>query len=454
MNKHIQRLLDEIPNFSRFLTLDELDASTQALAAEYPDIVTLSTVGYSTDGHPIQMLRIGNGPHRALFVGCPHPNEPIGAMTVEYLSRKLCEEPTLLKELDYTFYFIKAIDVDGLRLNEGWLKGPYSLEEYIRWYYRPALVEQVEWTFPYEYKSFKFNTPMPETLAFMNAIDEAQPHFLNSLHNADKIGTFFYLSERLNEDLYQQLCTLVTDSGLPLMKGEPEAPYISLLTEGFYQMPVMSQVYDFYESKLPKGEDPANSLQSGATSFEYSHSRYGTYNLISEVTIFADARMGDRSPTQQLRRDAVMESEAVVKECCAYLQQQYQRVLPFIITESRLNNAVKDFLKGYDHQVDHDSTWTDNEPVLDRPATVAELLDIRLQYWGTVLCVASMFIRVIEGLPDNPELEQIHSETKAWLDKELKNYLSHWNWSMPPIRELCRVQLGSALLIMEHLQKA
>jgi len=32
----------------------------------------------------------------------------------------------LREELGYTWHFIKSIDADGMRLNEGWFKGPFT----------------------------------------------------------------------------------------------------------------------------------------------------------------------------------------------------------------------------------------------------------------------------------------------------------------------------------------
>lgn len=89
----------------------------------------------------VEMLRIGKGKHRALLVGGPHPNEPIGIMSLEYLSQILCENTNLLENLDYTIYIIKVIDIDGYRLNQDWLKAPYTADRYIKGYFRPSAVE-------------------------------------------------------------------------------------------------------------------------------------------------------------------------------------------------------------------------------------------------------------------------------------------------------------------------
>ena len=38
----------------------------------------------------------------------PHPNEPIGAMMLEYFTRELAENKELREKLDYTWYIVKS----------------------------------------------------------------------------------------------------------------------------------------------------------------------------------------------------------------------------------------------------------------------------------------------------------------------------------------------------------
>lgn len=105
-------------------------------------------------------------------------------MMLEYFTRALAENKALRDELDYTWYIVKAWDYDGLMLNEKWLKGPYTLYNYSRNFFRPAGFKQVDWTFPIDYKDLHFHEPIPETQAMMKLIDEIRPEFIYSLHNA------------------------------------------------------------------------------------------------------------------------------------------------------------------------------------------------------------------------------------------------------------------------------
>ena len=102
MKKIYWDLLNAIPDYKEFLTLEELNASSASLAAAYPDVVSEFEMGKSTEGRPIMGLKIGEGSKNALIFGCPHPNEPIGTMLLEHFTKALAENEELRRELDYT----------------------------------------------------------------------------------------------------------------------------------------------------------------------------------------------------------------------------------------------------------------------------------------------------------------------------------------------------------------
>ena len=91
-----KKLIDEIPAYDHFLTVDEMDASTLKLAEDYPDLVSVTQEGTSRGGHPIYCLKIGDGPKNAFMFGCPHPNEPSGRVCcwntshARWLKTKIC----------------------------------------------------------------------------------------------------------------------------------------------------------------------------------------------------------------------------------------------------------------------------------------------------------------------------------------------------------------------------
>ena len=114
-------------------------------ALERVDLLHAGEVaGESAEGRPIHHVVAGAGPVKALLVGGPHCNEPIGSMTVSGLLSLLHEGLPALLQTGVEWHVIPCIDPDGARLNEAWTQGPFDLERYMRGYYLQAPARQVE----------------------------------------------------------------------------------------------------------------------------------------------------------------------------------------------------------------------------------------------------------------------------------------------------------------------
>ncbi|MFW9818613.1 MAG: M14 family zinc carboxypeptidase [Candidatus Thorarchaeota archaeon] len=121
----LKEILDQIPDYKEFMTIAELNASSKNLVREFEN-VELIEIGKSQEDRSIYCLKIGEGEKNALLYAFPHPNEPIGSMSLDFLSWFLAKNPNFMKESSYTWYIIKAIDIDGAILNEGWFKGNFN----------------------------------------------------------------------------------------------------------------------------------------------------------------------------------------------------------------------------------------------------------------------------------------------------------------------------------------
>lgn len=293
-----------VPEYTEFLTLAELSASSRELARQYPKLVTLRTIGTSLEGRPIEMLTIGTSKRKALLVGTPHPNEPVGTLTLEFLSRRLCEDADLREELDYTFLIVKCSDPDGTLLNEGWFKQPFTPLNYALNYYRPPHREQVEWSFPIHYKTLHFTSPCPETRALMEVMGEERPSFLYSLHNAGFCGVYFYVSRQL-PGLFPRLRRVVSAQGLPIHHGEPEVPYMRRFEEGVYALFGVQEEYEYLARNL--GEDPAPYIEAGTSADDYLRALNKGYSFVCEVPYYFDPTLDDTSPAGSTRREAILQ---------------------------------------------------------------------------------------------------------------------------------------------------
>ena len=359
-----------MPDQREFLTLEELRASSRRLVAEFPGVARLETVGASAEGRPIELLTIGQGRTPALFLGVPHPNEPIGTLTLEFLCRLLCEDAELRARLDATVYAIKVADPDGLVLNEGWFKGAFSPLRYALDYYRPPHREQVEWSFPVEYRTLRFTTPSPETASVMRVMERVRPRFFYSLHNAGFCGVYFYVSHE-RPALFAALHRLVASQGLPLHRGEPEAPYLRTLAPAIYALFGVDETYEFMARTL--GEDPAPLIEAGTSSDDWLRRVSDAFSLVCELPYYTAPGLEDAGPAGMSRGAAVLgglaRAEALRAECARAFGALRGRV-----PEHRLTRSVADYLAKTPKRLAAERAHAQG-PDYGREATRAEALD-------------------------------------------------------------------------------
>lgn len=187
---------DSVPRYDSFLTVDEHRDRDRAIAAEY-DHVEYDELGESQDGNTLWAVTVGDGDRSALLFGAPHPNEPIGSMTIDFLIHEFATNDELRSSLNYEFVCMPISDPDGVRLNEGWFDGPFTLSNYAQNFYRPPPDEQVEATFPLEHEDYSFNSPTPATQALADLIDAHHPEFIYSFHNTAFGGCYYYITDPL-----------------------------------------------------------------------------------------------------------------------------------------------------------------------------------------------------------------------------------------------------------------
>lgn len=451
-NALFEKVISETPDYKVFMTVDEMNESSRRLAEAYPGLVTLRQVGASRQGDPILALKIGDYPRNAFLFGCPHPNEPIGTMMLEYLSWRLAQDAELREALGYTWHIIKCIDPDGTRLNEGWFKGPFTPRNYARHFFRPASQEQAEWTFPITYKTLRWDKPIPETQALMNVIDEVRPDFMFSLHNAGFGGVYYYVSAEYPE-LYPILTGLARDQGLPLSLGEPEMPYARALAPAVYAMPSTRDTYDYYATYTKV--DPATIIPAGTSSFDYARERGTKLTLVCEMPYFYDPRIDDTSPAMISRREAVLHSVEIDRKFLAMVREKLEPIRHLLSARSPFMTALDLSLKNGPRAMEAKAAWAEKDPSMPNPATVAQVFDnFHVSRFYKSLSLG-MLVRAIEyqlALTPSTELENARRQCLAdfenWMD-ELEKDL---NYQVIPIKKLVAVQLGAALYSADHVR--
>jgi len=447
----ILTILDNVPEYETFLTVDELKASARQLASEFPATVELLPVGQSRQGDPIEALKIGGGDKRVLLFAMPHPNEPIGSMMLEYLTRRLAEDDELRESLGYTWYVIKCVDPDGTRLNEGWFKGPFSITNYAQNFYRPPSFQQVEWTFPIDYKTLHFHDPLPETQALMKLIEGIRPEFIYSLHNSGFGGAYFYISEDA-KPLYEPFHKVVKSQDLPLHLGEPEMPYAVEYAQAVYLVPPISQAYDFLAEQT--GSDPAEIIKGGTSSFDFARQFGDPFCLVCEMPYFYNAMIHDTSPSDMVRREAILQNTAQTKKDVGFLQAQYDAVKEELTVSSPFRDTIEETLRTFLPYIAAQENWANTDPKTEKVATQAEKFDSLMVGRFYRLLSLGMFVRMVEAQIDatgeSPTLIAACEAAQATFNERSAQLEADLEYSVIPIRKLVGVQLGSALLAAEY----
>jgi hypothetical protein len=450
--KAVRELIEGIPPFSSFRTVAELDEASRRLAEKYPDTVELRTIGESSEGRGITALVIGEGDRSAFMYGFTHPNEPIGSLTIEYLASRLAASAELRKKLGYKFILAKAIDVDGARLNEGWFRGPFDLLTYAENYYRPPPNEQAEWTFPIDYKTLHWSTPVPETRAIKKVVDEFKPAFTYILHNADFCGVYYYLSHEL-PSAYADLKNLPLSEGLPLHRGEPpDEPYLKSLDEGIYHDYGVTDEYDFLSKTLTS--DPAASINYGTDCYEYIKQMYDGFSLTCELPYFHDEKIMDTTPTNTKRRDIVLQSLKTEADTRDLIQHVLDETEGLLEVNSRIYRSIGNFLNQV-NQVEQTTYAYSKDGAFERPATVAEVFDLTVLKKFSQMPVLGMMGRLLkeaEARTRNHRLGQLYHTVRSRLAQLNNAILQESEPQAIPIEKLVRIQLQSAIICLKHLE--
>jgi Zinc carboxypeptidase len=446
----INQLLSRVPTYDQFISVDELTARSQELAFKNPGIVRLEIIGESTDGEDIRMLRIGQGKEQLLFIGCPHPNEPIGMLTIDFLAQQLVENARLRGD-QFTWNLILCTDPDATRLNEGWFQGPYSLSNYTRDFYRPPFGDQAILAFPFVYHNNVFLQPIAETQALMTAITALQPRFIASLHNAALGGGYYYLSPYIRSlaDPFRQL---LSEREIPLAEGEPELIWGVEHSSAIFGCAAMRDHYDFL---LQSGEsDSADKLHAGETTYGFAREICDPLFLICEVPYFADPRIGDCHLTPNLRRDSILQGIDRVQEILSFTAGVLDDMSEHWATENRFRHAVETIVPGAIRNEAARKQWVADTASLDAPATVAQDFSNRLETpFYHVLNVGTLGRALQAECAANPTQVAVAAlaETEAQLARWLHDFEKQINYQIIPIKSLVEVQLASALLAIESL---
>ena len=447
----IDERLARVPDFKIFYGVDELYNHAVRTAEANPAVCKLQYVGNSKAGEPIPMVSVGDGPVSVLLFASPHPNEPIGAMMAFFLLDELIADPSLRQ--GRTFHIIPCIDPDGTRLNEGWFAGPYTIKNYAKHFYRPKGDNQAEWSFPIEYKTFKFDRPIPETKALMKAITETKPDVMYSLHNSGFGGAYYYISYPL-EAAYETFHRLPLERNLALNLGEPEAPYCQSFGPAIYRTNLVTDAYDYYE-KFGKG-DPATYMFGGASSRDFADTICKPFTLVTEVPYFKSPKTGDLTKITVSRREVILKGVEKSRKMLTFIQSVIDDTVSELTEGPILRDAVVQFTKSLFKALDGEEKWAKETEGMDEPATVAQEADSLYISVFYKMLIVSMYRRSLKMQMDkggSKKIADAYHKLNVAIDGWAEEIEQALDYGVVKIRDLVQIQYGALLAVLEALKK-
>lgn len=445
----IAERLARVPDYNAFYTVDELYAHASCIAARYPDICTLRIIGYSKAGKPIIMTSVGDGPAPLLLFAFPHPNEPVGAMLTYFLLEELMKEDEL--RAGRTWHIIPCIDPDGASLNEGWFKGPFSIRDYARHYFRTKGEDQVEWSFPIEYKTLKYEKYVPETKALMNAIAEIKPLFMYSLHNSSFGGVYYYISKPLKE-VYEALYRIPEERDLPLSLGEPEMPYCQVYSPAIFDMPRIKDAYDYYE-KIGVA-DPAKHIHGGASSRDFADGISEPLTLVTEVPLFLSPQIADTTKTDRTRKELTLKGLEKSHRILCAVKSIIDETIGELTKGEIIRDTVVAFVEQMATNIEDTKTWVNTDPEMENKATSAQAVDAEYISVFRNLTILSMYRRALKVQMDKGASRKLANAfirlddlIELWITK-IEGAL---DYRVVSIKHMVEVQYGALLAVLEAL---
>lgn len=453
----VQKILPAIPKIKRHLTYSNILKLVESLKKDAQFEVNL--LGKSELGRPIHHIKYGNGHLKALFVGYPHPNEPIGGDTCYALLKLLKQKNSYLLTSDIEWHIIPCIDPDGAILNEGWSTKKFNFKRFLDFYFRQIPSKQIEWSFPIHYKNLQFNEPTNGTKALMTICEEVKPDFCFSLHNAMIGGAFFYISKDIGKIGFNELYKLLQKSKIPLHLGESEISFVKTFSPAIYES---LTVQAFYDQVAKHRKDPENSINRGAGTYEYLK-KFNT-NAISfycELPYVKHKSIASKKKSRHTRGKLLLRNAHEYAYLMTSLHKEWIEIHKFLNYQSPFFPGSNETFKNFK------SSDLSLKEILEIPnfseeLTEGEALDLNLFSYYQLLNL-SMFGRLVEDSILNPPAKNITAKKRLILAK--KRIKKTYEEIFEAIAErvdlstfedidlgtLVKVQLGSGLIILNNM---
>ena len=330
-----------------------------------------------------------------------------------------------------------------------------SLIQTAKSYFREPTDNQYEWTFPFEYKNYKWVQSRPESEAVKEILRHEKPDLLCNLHHCGFYDTYFYFSTKLPE-AYAPLKKLASDLELPLSTSSPDVPFGKILEPGFYQMYGLKDYIDYYIEFEPES---LLSMRRGASSDEWYLDTIGGFSFNCEVPLFKSLVKKDNKKTKCKLKNLIQEGRNKRKEAvqlCIDVLNNLESL--FSLCDPVLLGSVLKHVAGAKLELEVASLKSKNDGGAmatnfdvfenDVMIDVANLLLIG-QVWRVIYIIKNNYGSQIQNRIDK-QVERLDNEIVTIADKVNR----HGKFVPIPLQKLVKMQLGSILVIADVLSNS
>jgi len=440
------KILREVPDYSRFLRVNEIE-DIAGNFRQHPSIEE-RVIGKTAENTPLKMYMMGSGEKTALIIGVPHSDEPLGSLVTVYFVDWMLKHP----EVDFfgwRWLIIPVLEQRGMRMNEGWFGSWGSLVETAKFYFREPTENQYEWTFPFEYKNYKWVHPRPESTAVKEIIKDEKPDLLCNLHHCGFYNTYFYFSRDLPE-AYPRLRRLSDNLGLPLSTSNPDVPFGKVLTPGFYQMYGLRDYIDYYTRHEPEN---LLTMRRGSTSDEWYQDTIGGFSFNCEVPLLESSVKRDNEVSDQKLQGLLEKRREKRAATIDYCIDVLTKLEPFFrFSDPVLLGSVLKHVASA--KLELEVAEAKRQAVENRDATNFEVFENDLMVDVTDLLLLGQVWRVAETIRANQSKTKAGNIT-ARIDRKIRALAKKINgqggFAPIPLQKLIKMQLGSILVIADVL---
>lgn len=456
----VHRVLNDIPHFETFCSVAKLHGLVEELRNDAR--FTVRTEGTSVEGRPIHHVICGKGVVKALVVAFPHCKEPIGGLTVFSLLRLLQQGNPSLLGADVEWHVVPCIDPDGAILNEGWSQQPLSLETYMKNFYVQAPRDQVDTSFPLEYKKLTWQDPSKEATILRKILDDVRPDFFYSLHNAWIGGAFYFISRDIGRKYHEALYALLKSLDFPLQKRPIWRDVCKPYGEGIVDSWSIKKHYDQLEKTMP---EPQNALRFGGGSWDYLEEiKPEAITFMTEVAYLRHPGDESEVETGENLRRFKLKIDAECKYLATVLLEEYERVKEDLDKSSPLYRAVEGggVLPTRELLADggRPMSMHPTQDILFNPAYAKMMKEgdrfqacmVDSGFW--FLCHSYQFVRLLKASQQTIAVQQAIRRLEPAFDAvlaEIGRYVDFDAFEVFERDALAKVQLGSGLVVLNSL---